>query len=580
MRTLHHPGAIILVALATATAACGDDPDPNAAIDKLAGAVCETAARCCAAGELGFLLGPYTDPSTCPDRFSRALEAGAGGPFALAPVDDGALTLTDLEAAALAAEAGHVAVDSAALDDCIAFLSAQTCPTYTEPEEAVGPCENAGADPEPPAGDPDQALCDLDRIFDGTLGKGEVCTTPGSAIECKEGLVCRRLVSCTGADCPAVGLCIAPGQAGDFCVVDAGCAGGLYCSQLDGTCREPSAEGQACAYADPDNPNPGTQIIRCEPGLSCDPVAELCVASCERGASCFDDDQCAADLGLRCIANRCSSDRQLGQTCVAATDCTDGLTCGRDPRDPGHQVCIERLAVGEPCPPGGHDQCQTDFCDPATGTCANPAAAGQLCESGLSNQCTDSYCETTTAFCTLDTDCPGSGKCNIDQGRCEYYCVGLLPEGTTCTRAEQCQSQACVDGLCRTLPLADGQLCTSGDQCESSFCATDTGVCDELPLADGRACFYDQMCSSGICFESLCVAGVAEGEICGGTGALPCAVGLYCDGELLPPRCAPVKAAGSACESDDQCRGQCVDRFSRALCDLTPAPETVACDGI
>lgn len=571
MRIRIHLGTVMIAV--AATTACDSSTDPTAAVEKLAAAICETTARCCSPGEFGFLLGPYTDPTTCKDRVARALEAGAGSPFSLAPVDDGALSLTDLEAAALAAHAGRVAVNSSALDECLAHLEAASCPAYVEPEEDIGFCDNLDDDPaDPPAeADTDGPPCDLDEIFSGTLGNGEVCTIPGSAVECKDGLICRPL----GTN---IGLCVAPGKAGEFCVTDAGCVSELYCSQLDGTCRRPSTEGQACAYADPENPQPGTQIIECAPGLDCDPVAELCVATCRRGASCFDDNQCDTTAGLACVDNRCSPVRELGQACTSTDDCANGLRCGRDPRAPANLVCIERLPVGEPCDTFEQDQCASDFCDPATNTCTMPSPAGSLCPSGLSTQCVDSYCETSTSFCTADTDCPGSGVCNIDQSRCEYYCVGLLPEGTTCSRAEQCQSQACVDGLCRTLPLDRGQPCSFGGQCESGFCAPDTGVCDELPLAEGRACSFNSMCESEICFGGICVAGIEAGEVCGGAGTLPCAAGLFCDGELIPPRCTAVKTAGEACE-DGECRGDCVSRFSRNVCDLTPAPETVICDG-
>jgi hypothetical protein len=171
-------------------------------------------------------------------------------------------------------------------------------------------------------------------------------------------------------------------------------------------------------------------------------------------------------------------------------------------------------------------------------------------------------------------------SCNVGAGRCEYSCVDLLGDGAECARPAQCASGACVDGSCRTLPTPDGQACTSDFECASGFCGYDSPrVCEQLPLADGRPCAAGAQCASQVCFASVCVAGSSEGEACGDPLEPPCGRDLYCAGEI-PPVCRPVHDTGDLCEADDECRGDCVEAWSRPMCDPTPSPGAAICDGV
>jgi hypothetical protein len=195
-------------------------------------------------------------------------------------------------------------------------------------------------------------------------------------------------------------------------------------------------------------------------------------------------------------------------------------------------------------------------------------------------QCADGYCETTYVSCSSDPECVGSGLCNLTYGRCEYYCVALRNDGAICDSYFQCDSGACVDGFCRTLPLVDGSPCTSPGQCESGFCGYDEPrVCESLPLASGKRCTSPEQCESGVCFDAACVAGLTDGQPCDDPFQPPCARDLFCDATEDNPLCTPVLEAGQECEASYQCRQSCTLRFGRYVCDATPAQDAAVCDG-
>jgi hypothetical protein len=190
--------------------------------------------------------------------------------------------------------------------------------------------------------------------------------------------------------------------------------------------------------------------------------------------------------------------------------------------------------------------------------------------------------------CTTNADCSLSGECNIGTGVCSGYCVALRPDGAQCTSAVECESGACIAAFCRALPLLAGQECEDHGQCESEFCSyADDRVCAELPLALGRRCQSTAECESGVCFGgagsafNTCINGLDEGEACGESGLAPCnPKRFFCDTEDEPSVCAPLHEAGEDCDSSVQCRGNCIVRFGRNMCDAVVDPREVAiCSG-
>jgi hypothetical protein len=76
---------------------------------------------------------------------------------------------------------------------------------------------------------------------------------------------------------------------------------------------------------------------------------------------------------------------------------------------------------------------------------------------------------------------------------------------------------------------------------------------------------------------ATCGNGLDEGEACGQPGQAPCnPQKFFCDTDASPVACAPLHEAGEECESSVQCRGECVVRFGRKMCDATVDPTRIA----
>lgn len=581
-RTLHHAiSCLVVFTTSVWTYSCSDDPKPSEAVvgdfGSLSLAICDTAMRCCNRGEISLLMGPYVDVDNCMDRYTdRARFAAAAEPVEMPLLGMPRIALPTLGAVKEAADDGRVRLDGAALQACREYLDALPCNEILPDEEEE---EDQCALPEPPLETP----CDPDKLFIGLVGEGGECTSPGVSLECEPGLVCygNPLLG-------VFGQCVKPGRVGEPCFDEAYCEDELYCSQLDGTCQPRRAEGETCVFADRDDPAPPpeTLLVRCALGLSCDPITDTCVAPCQRGAACTDDEECDEELELECIVGRCDLPRGAGLPCAVATDCQEGLHCAVDPEDDERQICQERLTLGETC--SAHEQCTSEFCDPTTLFCAARVAPDAACPSGLDQQCDQGSCEPELSACATDTDCPLSGRCNLATNLCSGYCVALKPEGAICTLDTDCASETCVVGFCRELPLLLGQACADHEQCESEFCSYDEDrVCAKVPLPLGERCVSNDECESRVCFGALtatfdtCINGLDEGEACGQAGQAQCNPNkFFCDAEATPVSCQPLREAGEECESSIQCRGECVVRFGRKMCDATVDPAQFAiCDG-
>lgn len=562
--------AILVPVLLLLAASCNTSPRARDAAGDLAAAACDLAFSCCSRGEINLLFGPYVeDGANCGERVVNSASLAQSLQLDLGAFANVSIVLPNLGNLQRAIADGRTEVDSAALDACLTYIAGLGCAGEEEPEPAEG-C----VAPPPPEVTP----CDEKLLFRGRVGDGGACSSPGLTFECQEGLACRA-----GGGLGVQGACVRPGGVGDLCFGSQECQDDLYCSQLDGTCQIPRAEGEACLYADRDDPSPpqSTLLVACEAGLFCDPVTDRCVSACQRGASCSIDAQCDDEQGLICILGRCDLARKLGVPCGEDADCEADLRCGPNPAAPSESVCAERLADGEVCSFLGDAECQSGYCDQDTLRCAPTVAAGGFCPSARDLECADGYCESQSIFCTDDTPCLGSGSCNLDTLQCEFYCVEHRADDAPCDRDAHCQSGACVSGSCKTLPLADGRTCTDASQCDSGFCGFESPrVCQRLPLDVGEVCgFSNVLCASGICFDGLCSAGLREGDRCDLGGQPPCGRELYCDFQAQPAACVPVHGAGEACEGSFQCRGACVIAFGRRMCDATPPDEGAICTG-
>lgn len=572
------PKLVVVLTGALMLACTSPSTHPGAAAE-LATSVCDLAYRCCNSSETAYLLGPFVTPEDCPVRLVRDGELSPGAVFGVVAEAHPGITVPNLAALDRAIESGRISVDDGALSECLTSLEEVGC--NTPPEDPGGPLPELCPRPPMEEEEDDPRLHPCRNIFLGNVAEGSECTSGLDGLECMEGLACW-----TFGGLGVQGECVRLGEVGELCSDDDQCADELYCSLLDGTCQPFRLEGETCAFADRDslNPDPETELLRCDEALFCDPITDTCVAPCERGSRCFDDEQCDDTQGLACVAGRCDTPRALGLPCDDDDDCVADLRCGVPADSPtGLPECIERLPNRSEC--FDHSTCMSGFCDPTSNTCQAAASVGDSCPSGSDAQCAgdEVVCRGDFAFCSTTTPCPDSRECDTAVGRCLPACVRLLGDGQPCMLDGECASGTCIGDICGTPPFASGQPCSSGFQCESTFCGLDDPrVCTELPLPIGERCSSSDQCESGVCFgmaEPRCVTGAGEGEPCTG-GVTPCDPrNLYCDTTADPPSCAPLRETGEPCESSRQCRGDCTVRLGRFMCSPAAPPDAAVCDG-
>jgi hypothetical protein len=562
--------AVLLATVACLAAACSDTTAATPSVERLAGEICDLTVRCCDRGERAYLFGPFVTEANCKERLVIQAKLQPSSILEVVAGEDPDLSLPNLAALDEAAEDERIEVSSKAVSACVDYIRAMPC---NEPPEEIDP--ELCIRPEPPLLDPP---CDPDSMFIGKVGEGGSCSSSTLSLECKDGMVCRTAPGTLGVE----GRCVPVGQVGDFCSDDDECDEDLYCSLLDGTCREFSLLGETCL-----NGAGGGSLIRCARWLSCDSITDSCVGPCDRGYSCSGDSDCDQDLGLECVSGRCDLLRIEGQPCSSSDDCVEGLRCGLDESGPDSMsilVCMPLSMLGEPCV--RHADCVTEFCNQMEGICAETVAAGEPCPSGASEECASgNACVRPASFCFSDTDCPGS-TCDLLSNQCIPICIERVPDGATCTIDSECASENCIAGFCRTPPLVDGQECESDLNCESEFCNLDSPrVCATLPLATGELCASSSQCDSGVCFAigtnpRRCINGALEGDVCA-SDLPPCdPKEFFCDVlEEDPPRCVPFLPTGEECTRDAECRGDCTARFGRNLCSPTAPPDGAVCDG-
>jgi hypothetical protein len=561
---------------------CGGDEEPTPpapaapVVSSLASTLCDTAFRCCTRGEANYFMGPFVSQDNCAERLMMRAAQEPSSIVNFDPMFGLAVGLPNLGALEQANAEGRGTVDGAAVLACIDYLRALPCPSYKAVEKDDGKCKV----PEPPA---EATPCDAKKLFKGLVQEGGVCSSDGGGLECAQDLVCR-----TDPQLGVNGRCVRLGAVGDACTNDTHCREKLYCSLVDGTCQERRKQGEACAYSDRDDPtpDPSTLIVKCDSHLSCDPITEICVEHCQRGAACDQDSDCDQEQELYCVAERCDRRRAEGLPCQQDTDCQETLRCEQDLADITRKVCTPKLADGDPC--GSSLDCTSGFCHPLEHTCAARKGANERCETGQDQQCAAGRCERESVTCQTDEQCPISGLCVLSQGMCSYYCVQTKDDGAKCTADTECRSEACIAGFCRTPPLETGQECSAHEHCDTGFCGLEKErICTELPLPLGARCATSSQCESLVCFDSAkngqptCTTGLSAGEACGDPDQQPCnRHKLFCDTvDQAKPVCMPLHETGDDCERDEQCRGTCVIKFARHMCSAQAAPKAAICNG-
>jgi len=562
-----------MVAAALA-AGCGDDGAVGNRAGLLIDDICDAVFRCCDRGEVSYYFGDFTDEDNCRERLQNSAELAALAAIGI-PLENIRIYLPNLPVLQAAVDDGRAEFNAANVKACRELIQSAEC--AVEPEEPPVGCV--------PVEIPEESPCDLENLVIGKVERGHVCTSPGTSFECKEGLTCVRYNS-LGLD----GVCVEPGDVGEYCYSDGECNEELYCSFQDGTCQVPAGEGETCAFADPLDPTPSpfTQIIKCAEGLSCDPVSKTCVGGCKAGAICQRDENCDTEAGLTCIGNRqglvtgrCDVLHEDGQPCDAPNgndDCAAGLRCDVDPRDPTQDICQPKFIDAASCVGYTNDDCASGFCNGSV--CVPALAAGDVCLTQSDLECAAGFCDNSEVAINCSAN-PGLCSNSCNGATCNPFCSALLPNDSACIRDSQCVSGGCVNNLCKPVPLANGASCNNSLQCESGFCNVYevAPTCVTLPLANGAACVSGSVCDSKVCFGGVCTTGAGLGTDCGGM-LEPCAKDFYCDTKLSRPSCAAKLSPGDACDTSEQCYGGCQLRYNQQVCDPTPPEGALTCDGI
>lgn len=493
----------------------GDYDEVLESVRPLLVAQCEWFFSCCDGREQIYQLGgAVTDVDSCVSRVEEIWLTSSSGASPI-PSSDFNLGLGRfLTYLAYDLDEGRVRLDADGLSACAEELSARSC----NPVLFAGEGERCVPPPLPEL----DSACQLSKMIVGLQGEGQACRT-GSP-ECAEGLLC----SGVGPE----GRCIEAAQEGTACFADYQCPSPLVCDWMSGRCAEGVAAGGACSFSDPENPTPGTELLRCAPGLACDPVMLLCGGTeCAAGSSCGDDEDCPE--GLFCVTGRCGT--------------------------PG--------GVGDEC--WNDDDCEVGWCDWNTSTCDGPLPNGADCD---------------------DHRACASGWCAWDDSFTIRSCTASVAPGMECPSFEY---EECAGGWCDTsvsppVCVADGgpgASCDDDGQCDATMelvCVNNN--CATIPLDNGSACNASSQCASGLCFESSCSAGAGVGDNCDISGtSLPCASGHFCelgdDGET--GLCRALGGAGAACSSSLECWGSCTVQKGLSLC--TPSnqiPGVAYCDGM
>ena len=189
----------------------------------------------------------------------------------------------------------------------------------------------------------------------------------------------------------------------------------------------------------------------------------------------------------------------IGVACSADDECASGYC-----RD---EVCCDS-ACDSPCRGCSVSGSEGTCGQLPKGAAGQPSCAPYLCD-GQDEACPSS--------CITNDDCADEAVCDESS-----ECAPPLAAGSSCTRADQCASGQCINGVCG---LDEGDLCTSADECVSGYCLD--GLCCAqascLPYICGEAGQCRQTCES--------TAHCASGHTCSSAGqCLPAAVDESDDG--------------------------------------------------
>ncbi len=371
-------------------------------------------------------------------------------------------------------------------------------------------------------------VCDTDGDCGYANGDGPCTPGPGAAV-CRSGM------------CSMNGTCEPMGG----CNVDADCAAGTWCNEMEHMCLPQLANGTKvptdtphmnptlngtctaaagtltcvsgvcdtsdndCGYANGDGPctdSNGDTVCRSTICATSGPNAGLCEA-------CVMDSQCLGSTPT------CNTTTNTCVQCSTSTDCpSEDPVC-----DTTTSTCVpcngdNGGTTTEPCPTTGEPFCF--LTGSMMGTCGK-CTTDTDCQGHTGN-----ICDTTSGLCTTgcltDADCSSSQWCNAVApaiGMCEPKLADGTPLPTSPSSVATCDAavgmRVCVSGVCNTTTNTCGTGmppgCTSDGDCpKDDFCRSD-GVCTPK-FADDAPCTAADQCLSGGSDNGKCDSIIASGN--------------------------------------------------------------------
>ncbi len=388
------------------------------------------------------------------------------------------------------------------------------------------------------------------------------------------------------------------GVAGSACLADAYCATTYACA--DGVCCTSDCSGacDACAVArGATTDGTCTPLAQgalatpaCAGNLMCNGADGACPASC--GA----DVECAA--GAFCsVAGTCTPQRLAGSACNRIADCN--VAQQGNCRECASGNCVDGACCDTACG-GACDACNVPghpgACTPVPASSSTACGAGFVCNGAV---------PVCPAACTADTGCQAGWFCDLVVS--PHVCVAQATNGATCSRASQCSSGYCVQGVCcGTACTGLCQACSAAaksagadGECGNARSGIDPG--EHCALEGQSSCGQNGSCNgsgacdtwastAASCGNPTCVGNESRPQRC--TAARTCgtvsgtACGAYAC-STTSGTCATACASDAACASGHYCdpSGACVSRQSpgasctrAAECALGNCVDGVCCE--
>lgn len=348
---------------------------------------------------------------------------------------------------------------------------------------------------------------------------------------------------------------------GTPCAVNGECGSG-FCA--DGFCCNSACKGlcQACSAAKNGGVNGtcGNVAVATDPDNEC---AAQPQSTCGTSGACDGAGACQLFAsGLTCAPASCS-----GSTLNNASTCNGTGTCVLG----GSQSCGAYLCVGATCPTSCTLKTDCTLGNVCIGSkCVAPLlpdgspckAAGQ-CNSA---NCVDSVCcNTACSAGACDACSVATGA--LQDGVCALLSGTACDDGDACTQADTCSAGACLPGS--PLQCAAIDMCHTAGVCDSAMggCTNPVAV-DGTSCVDKNGCTQNDTCQSGKCVGGPVCPPPADGCQVGGCNAL----GL-CD--YVPVADGTTCSDGASCTVNDVCMaGACAGKVA------CPAIDKCHLDGV